>query len=398
MLSSKQIEYLQNCNHRWNIKIGATGSGKSWLDYAFVIPKRIMALRGEGAAVIFGNTQGTVVRNILEPMTDIWGDKLIGHIGANNCANLFGHRVYVLGADSKRSTQRIQGMTIEYAYGDEITTWQESLFQMLKSRLRCEHSCFDGTANPDTPTHYIKAFLESDADIYLQKSTIFDNPFLPEEFVKNLCKEYEGTVYYKRYILGEWALAEGLIYPMYEQAIEECPVDNCERYVVSIDYGTQNAFAAILWGKYQGVWYGIDEYYYSGRAEGIQKTDEEYANDLEAFMQDVGKVPIIVDPSAASFIAVLRKRGYRVVKANNAVLDGIRETASAMRKGLIKVSSKMKAWQNEAAGYSWDDKSSVDVPVKDNDHAMDATRYFVKTMKINDVKKPYKPLWNKEIR
>ena len=114
MLSNKQREYLQKCNHRWNIKIGATGSGKSWLDYAIVIPKRIMSMRGEGAAVIFGNTQGTVVRNIMEPMRDIWGDKLVGNIGANNCAMMFGKRVYILGADSKRSTARIQGMTIEY--------------------------------------------------------------------------------------------------------------------------------------------------------------------------------------------------------------------------------------------------------------------------------------------
>lgn len=397
MLSNKQREYLQKCNHRWNIKIGATGSGKSWLDYAIVIPKRLMSMRGEGAAVIFGNTQGTVVRNIMEPMRDIWGDKLVQNIGANNCAMMFGRKVYILGADSKRSTARIQGMTIEYAYGDEITTWQQSLFEMLKSRLRCDHSCFDGTANPDAPTHYIKKFLESDIDLYLQKSTIFDNPFLSKDFVENLCKEYEGTVYYKRYILGEWALAEGLIYPMYENCIGECKFENgdeYEQYAVSIDYGTQNAFCAILWGKYHDVWYGIDEYYYSGREEGIQKTDEQYADDLDEFLAGTNVRRVIIDPSAASFIAVLKQRGYYVIRADNAVSDGIRETASALQQGRVKISSKMKAWQQEAGGYVWDEKAGQDAPVKENDHAMDATRYFVKTMHINKKIVPYRPLWN----
>lgn len=396
MLSDKQKEYLQNCNHRWNIKIGATGSGKTWLDYAVVIPQRIMATKGQGAIVMVGNTVGTVNRNVVEPMRDIWGDALIGNIRGNTI-KMFGKEVFITGADNKRNTSRIQGMTIEYAYGDEMTTWIEGVFQMLKSRLRCEHSFFDGTANPDTPNHYIKAFLESDADIYLQKSTIFDNPFLPKEFVANLCKEYEGTVYYKRYILGEWALAEGLIYPMYEDCICDSPVARHEQYAISIDYGTQNAFAAIIWGKYKDVWYGLDEYYYSGRDNGVMKTDAEYADDLEEFIgkiETVQRIPIIIDPSAASFIAELRKRGYHVIRADNNVSDGIRETANAMAKGLIKISPKMKAWQHEAGGYCWQSDAIVDTPIKINDHAMDATRYFVKTMHVNNIKRPYSPLWN----
>lgn len=204
--------------------LGATGSGKSWLDYAVVIPQRLLALRGEGAVVILGNTQGTANRNILEPMRDIWGDKLVGTIGSDNAALLFGRRAYVMGADNKKHVARIQGMTIEYAYGDEVTTWAEGVFQMLKSRLRCRHSYFDGTCNPDAPQHWFKKFLDSDADIYCQASTIFDNPFLPREFVDNLCKEYEGTVYYQRFILGQWVAAEGIIYKPF--------ADNPERYIV----------------------------------------------------------------------------------------------------------------------------------------------------------------------
>ena len=171
MLSSKQREYLMNCGHRWNMKIGATGSGKSWLDYAVVIPKRLLAMRGQGAALILGNTQGTANRNILEPMREIWGASMVGTISSDNSAELFGRKVYVLGADSRKHVARIQGMTIEYAYGDEMTTWTEDVFQMLKSRLRCEHSYFDGTANPDAPRHFIKQFIDSNADVYCQTST-----------------------------------------------------------------------------------------------------------------------------------------------------------------------------------------------------------------------------------
>ena len=180
MLSSKQQEFLDNCSRRWNVKTGATGSGKTWLDYAVVIPQRLLALKGEGAAVILGNTQGTANRNILEPMRDIWGEQLVGTINSSdNSARLFGKKVYVMGADNKKHVARIQGMTIEYAYGDEVPTWAEAVFQMLKSRLRCPHSHFDGTGNPDAPQHWFKQFLDSDADVFNQASTIDDNPFLP---------------------------------------------------------------------------------------------------------------------------------------------------------------------------------------------------------------------------
>lgn len=409
MLSSKQQEYLNNCNHRWNIKIGATGSGKSWIDYAYVIPKRLMSLKGQGAALILGNTQGTANRNILEPMRSIWGDKLVGTIGNDNAATLFGQRVYILGADNKKHVARIQGMTIEYAYGDEMTTWAEPVFQMLKSRLRCEHSFFDGTANPDTPLHYIKTFIDSDVDIFCQTSTIFDNPFLPKEFVDNLCKEYAGTVYYDRFILGKWALAEGMIYSMYQDAIAEPPDGEPSDYCLSIDYGTMNAFSAGLWGKYGDVWYRIREYYYSGRDTGVQKTDEEYAVELDKLIDDImqkreresgsylKKMETIIDPSAASFIALLQKKTwYKVISADNAVLDGIRETASVMQTEKIKISPDCKNLIKELQGYVWDEKSKEeDKPVKINDHACDDMRYFVKTKKLAVHKAPYKPIWNK---
>ena len=224
-LSDKQKEFWNNCNSRWNIKTGATRSGKTYLDY-FIIPKRIRACKGDGLIVLLGNTQGTIERNVLEPMRSIWGS-LVGTISSNNKAKLFGCDVYVLGADKKNQVARIQGAGIEYCYGDEITTWSQDVFQMLKSRLDKPNSCFDGTCNPDNPNHWFKVFLDSDADIYHQHYTIDDNPFLTPDFVSSLKKEYYGSVYYNRFILGQWTRAEGVIYRLF--------ADNSVSYFISFD-------------------------------------------------------------------------------------------------------------------------------------------------------------------
>ena len=257
MLSTKQLEYLSQCNHRWNLKVGATGSGKSWLDYAVVIPKRLLALRGEGAAVMLGNTQGTLSRNVLDPMREIWGEGLVGTISSDNTARLFGRRVHILGADSKKHVARIQGMTIEYGYGDEMTTWNEAVFQMLKTRLRCPHSHFDGTANPDSPQHFLKKFIDDPkVDVFCQTSTINDNPFLPTKFVNDLKHELAGTVYYNRFILGQWAAAGGIIYRPFADSIAAgdgrflWPADKpCRpwRIHIGVDFGgngSRHAFVA----------------------------------------------------------------------------------------------------------------------------------------------------------
>ena len=267
-LSSKQQEYLQNCNHRWNIKVGATGSGKSWLDYAVTIPKRLTCMRGEGAAVILGNTQSTASRNILEPMRDIWGPDLVGRIvTSDNSAMLFGQRVYILGADKQTSVTKIQGMTIEYAYGDEMTTWAQPVFEMLKSRLRCPHSAFDGTANPDSVHHYIKKFIDSDADVYCQTSVIDDNPYLPADFIEELKREYAGTVYYKRFILGEWAAAEGACFPLFAAKPEDYIISLAPTILyanIGVDFGggtSGHAFQCVGFTYRYGEMVILDEYF-----------------------------------------------------------------------------------------------------------------------------------------
>lgn len=262
--SPKQQEFLQNCNHRWNIKTGATRSGKTFLDYT-VIPKRILKCRGEGLIVLLGNTKGTLERNILEPMRAIWSPALVGQIGSNNTVQIFGKKCHALGADKISQVSKLQGAAFEYCYGDEITTWHEDVFQMLKSRLSCPNSHFDGTCNPGNPQHWFKKFLDSDADIYRQAYTIDDNPFLAPEFVENLKREYAGTVYYNRFILGEWAAAEGVIYQDFANSV----ASHDERFVwkgkelplmavnIGVDFGgngSKHAFVAtgILQG-YSGV-------------------------------------------------------------------------------------------------------------------------------------------------
>ena len=213
LLSDKQKEFIRNANKRYNIKTGATRSGKTYLDILYTIPSRIRERAGKkGLNVILGVTNSTIERNILQPLRELYGDKLIGSINSQNIAKLFGEEVYCLGAEKVSQVSKIRGACIKYCYCDELAEYNQEVFELLKSRLDKEYSVLDGALNPESPNHWLKQFLDSDADIYCQSYTIFDNPFLPKNFVDNLCKEYEGTVYYNRYILGQWCNAEGLIY------------------------------------------------------------------------------------------------------------------------------------------------------------------------------------------
>lgn len=213
-LTDKQREYIRNADHRWNIKTGAVRSGKSYVDTAYIIPTRIRERRGKpGLVVILGVSRETIERNVLQPMREIYGAGLIGTVNNRNMARVCGEDVYCLGAEKISQVAKIQGSSIKYCYGDEIAKWNKDVFQMLKSRLDKPYSCFDGACNPEHPTHWLKEFLDTPGlDIYLQQYTIFDNPFLDQDFVKQLCKEYEGTVYYDRLIIGLWKRAEGAIY------------------------------------------------------------------------------------------------------------------------------------------------------------------------------------------
>lgn len=235
--TAMQREYFREANHRWNVKSGATRSGKTYMDY-FLIPKRIRAAAGkDGLTVLLGNTKGTLQRNIIEPLRGIWGGSFVSDIRSDNTAMLFGEKCFCLGADKVSQVDRLRGSSIKYCYGDEVVTWHEDVFNMLKSRLDKPYSCFDGTCNPEGQNHWFHKFLESNADIFQQKYTIDDNPFLDPVFVKNLKQEHSGTVFYDRYILGNWVNAEGLVYRTF--------ADRKEDFILQGLEGRDIAFATI---------------------------------------------------------------------------------------------------------------------------------------------------------
>lgn len=380
--SVKQLEYWERATHRWNIKQGATRSGKTYLDY-FMIPRRIMSCKGKGLIVLLGNTRGTLNRNILDPMRELWGGELVGKISTDNTVMMFGKKVHTLGADKVSQVQKLQGAGIEYCYGDEITTWSEEVFSMLKSRLDKPNSCFDGTCNPDSPNHWFKKFLDSDADIYLQHYRIDDNPFNSREFVENLKKEYSGTVYYDRFILGEWAAAEGLVYPMFSKEKHICRNEKPPEgeYYISIDYGTVNPTSMGLWCKNGDRAVRVSEFYYDSRKKLKQLTDEEFYRELEGLAADFKIRYVIVDPSAASFITTIKRHNKFIVKkAKNSVLDGIRLCATLLGEGRVKIDESCKDILREFGAYCWDSHSVCDAVIKANDHAMDDFRYFCATV------------------
>lgn len=256
ILSLKQEEFIRNAHHRYNIKTGATRSGKSYMDNLYTIPSRIRERVGkEGLNAIIGVSKGTIERNVLQPMREIYGSNIIGDIGSNNIVHLFGDYAYCLGAEKISQVAKLRGSSLKYVYGDEVAEWNKEVFELLKSRMDKSYSCFDGACNPDNPNHWFKKFIDSDADIYCQQYTIFDNPYLPKEFVDNLCNEYKGTVYYDRYIRGLWVAAEGAVYKLFNDAQTKIPnpyklskkPKNIMEINIGVDFGgtgSGHAFAA----------------------------------------------------------------------------------------------------------------------------------------------------------
>lgn len=219
IITDKQKEFIKNATHRYNLKIGARRCGKTYLDILFTIPNRIIEGKGkEGLNIILGVSKGTIERNVLNPLRQMYGQNLVGYINSQNVAILFGEEVYCLGAEKVSQVSKIQGTSVKFCYGDEIAKWCKDVFVMVQASLDKPYSHFDGALNPESQTHWFKRdFLdkikEKGLDVYVQYYTIFDNYFLAKEVVENLCKEYQGTVYYNRYILGQWCNAEGLIFP-----------------------------------------------------------------------------------------------------------------------------------------------------------------------------------------
>lgn len=382
---------------RINLLEGSVSSGKTWISlvlWAFWVK----SMPKDKPYMMCAKSLTTLKRNCLMLLQELVGEDNFTYSTSSKEGKLFGRLIHLEGANDARSESKIRGITLQGAYCDELTQFPKDFFSMLLSRLRLPNAKLIATTNPDSPSHWLKTdYIDRQEELSFldMQFLIDDNTTLPRDYVENLKLEYTG-VFYDRFILGLWVLAEGIIYPKYAEAIEEPPENvKPEKYALSIDYGTQNAFAAIIWAKYGDAWYAVDEYYYSGRDKGISKTDAEYGNDMDEFTRHIeGRIPTIVDPSAASFITELKRKPskkYRVIPADNAVMDGIRESSTAMERGLIKISPKLKNWKKEAGGYVWDGNAVDDKPVKTDDHLMDSMRYFVKTSKIAVPKRHIKP-------
>ena len=379
-LSPKQKRYWNEANCRWNVKYGATRSGKTYLDY-FVIPRRLLAREGRpGLAVLLGNTRGTLERNVLAPMRELYGAQMVSPLRADGTATLFGQRVHCLGADNKRHVDRLRGASIKYCYGDEVVSWEREVFEMLKSRLDKEYSCFDGTCNPAGPGHwfYRTWILEAEKRNCLRLHfTMEDNPALSPRIRARYRSAYSG-VFYRRFVLGEWTAAQGRVYDFFDRDRDSAPVPegDFQEWRISVDYGTANPASFGLWGRQGEIWYRVGEFYYDSRREGRQKTDAEYVRDLRELAEGREITRVIVDPSAASFIEALRREGFRVVRADNDVADGIRVTADLLKRRRIVICGACADCLREMETYCWDDKGRRDAPKKEQDHAMDDLRYF----------------------
>lgn len=297
---------------------------------------------------------------------------------------------YIFGGKDERSQDLIQGITLAGVFFDEVALMPESFVNQATGRCSVDGSKYWFNCNPDGPYHWFKVnWIDKVKEknlIYLH-FTMDDNLSLSERIKARYRSMYTG-VFFKRYILGLWTMAEGVIYDMFsnEKHVLETldGLQWTDEYYVSCDYGTQNATVFLLWRKtITGVWVSIKEWYYSGRNESIQKTDIEYADELKRFLGDIKVKAVIVDPSAASFIAQLKKYGFHVKKANNDVLDGIRFVGTLLNQMKILFYKDCENTIREFSSYVWDKKAverGEDKPIKQEDHAMDALRYFCMTV------------------
>lgn len=381
--TEKQKEFLFAKDKRINLLSGSVRSGKTYISllkwglWVASMPK-------DAEFLMVGKTGGSLNRNCFGYMYQFFGEQNFQVSHGLKGTKLFGRTVWLAGAADVRAENQIRGMTLAGAYCDEVTLYPENFWVMLLTRLSYAGAKVYATCNPDNPTHYIKEkYIDkaSDLDCAVWNFLLTDNTHLGKEYLDNIKKEFTG-VFYDRYILGKWVKAEGLVYPQYDNTVdtEDRPY---VRYVVSMDYGTMNPTAMILWGYSNGVWYAVKEYYYSGRDNREQKTDQDYYDELVKLCEGVPVDCVIVDPSAASFITLVRKsQKFRVRKADNTVLDGIRRTATCLQERKILFNDCCENTIKEFGLYAWDEESDVDEVLKENDHAMDAVRYFVQTMRI----------------
>lgn len=323
--SPKQKKVLTKATRRWNILYGATRSGKTFVSYSLAL----LHIREHlGDNILFaGKTINTLDRNVFDPMREIYGSKHIGKIVDKREITIFGKKCYCVGANDDRAIRKIQGVGLGYAYLDELTTFPENFFQMLKSRLDAPNACCDATCNPESPSHFVKQFIDTvGLDVYYEQFTIYDNPFLPPDFVKALEDEYRGTIYFDKWILGKWVKAEGLVFPLFKREKHYLtPEEYTKRYgkhyiravIFGCDGATTNDSTTIeplaIMSNGQAV--AVEPYYHNPKINGQLSNEQqmplilEYLRNLEEryhFYESGAAFSFVVDCAAADLCLSLQ--------------------------------------------------------------------------------------------
>lgn len=368
---------------------GAIRSGKTIACICSFVRWSLKRFSGENF-ILAGKTIGSLKKNLIGPLQQIlsaWGIKY-EYNRSENYIIIGDNTYYMYDANNEKSQDRLQGLTAAGALADEVALFPQNFVDQMIGRCSVDGAKIFMNCNPAGPYHFVKTeFIDKfkEKEILYLHFTMDDNLSLAEKVKERFRRMFSG-VFYKRYILGLWVQAEGIIYDMFDEVKHKVKtvLRAYKEFYVSCDYGTQNATVFLLWGKFLDKWYLVDEYYYSGRDIGKQKTDEEYYSDLDAFINKRRIKSIIIDPSAASFIACIKKHAkYKVTKAKNDVLEGIRNVGTALSDLLILFNDKCINTFKEFFSYVWDEKAierGEDKPIKTMDHAMDAIRYFVNTI------------------
>lgn len=402
-LAGKASRSTQMSNARWNIWEGAVRSSKTvasiirWMKYVREGPP--------GNLAMIGKTERTLKRNVIDVLIDLVGPKRCRYLAGVGELWLFGRRIYVAGADNIQAVTKIQGLTLAGAYGDELATWPEELFQMLGTRLSVPGAQVFGTCNPAGPAHWLKLnwldkaslWVDADGEIHTQLDgldltrftfILDDNPHLDPDFVHSLKTQYTG-VFYSRYIMGKWVPAEGAIYDMWDpkRHVVKGPRPEISRYIsLGIDYGTTAATAAEMLGVGTDKRLHLTHEWLWDSVKRMQRiTNSEYANALQRWTRDDIEITPewwCVDSSAAGLREDLLRLNITSAAADNDVLEGIRLVASLLQSGLLDVHESCTGWIEEAPAYTWDPKAQLlgeDKPMKERDHCLDGGRYGIKT-------------------
>ena len=339
---------------------------------------------------VCGKTVGALRRNVLaeiQPRLVGLGAKWVERRSENLVTVTFlGHRnqYYIFGGRDESAASLIQGVTFAGVLLDEVALMPRSFVEQACARCSVAGSRLWFNCNPAGPGHwfYQNWILEAEKRNCLRlKFTMEDNPSLTVQIRQRYERLYSG-VFYQRFILGQWVQAEGRVYDFFQpDMVRPVPPGPFEEWYVSCDYGTVNPTSMGLWGRTGGVWYRVQEFYFDSRRQQRQMTDEEYAGALEKLVGGRKVRGVIVDPSAASFMEVLRRKGWPVQKADNDVLSGIRATSDALKEGRVVICQGCHNCLREMEEYVWDlDGGGRDRVKKEHDHAMDDMRYFVSTV------------------